>query len=156
MNIKSHINSENIEKDRSISLGKKLLTFSSKIETVYNTMKALNSFADVNSWSTISQLVAKLPIFGVNAWKKEATAIYAQEREPNLVDLIKFVKTLAERECHAYSNILSLKQKQSRSKDSSGPQHGSNKINASINATAASGKQDQAENSSRQFSSRNN
>ena len=84
-----------------------------------HTMKAINAFADVNSYSTISQLVAKLPAFGVNAWKKLAAAIYRENREPNLIDFIKFVKDLAERESHAYSNILTLKQKQSRQKDSS-------------------------------------
>ena len=77
-------------------------------------MKALNSYADVNSWSTISQLVAKLPVFGVNSWKKEAASIYGKGREPTLTDFIQFVKGLAERECHAYSNVLSIKQKQSR------------------------------------------
>ena len=99
----SLLNSDNIEKDRSIPLGKKLLTFSSRMQTVYNTMRALNSYADVNSFSTISQLVAKLPVFGVNSWKKEAAVIYGQGREPTLVDFIQFVKNIAERECHAYS-----------------------------------------------------
>ena len=111
------LNSDAIEKDRSVPLGKKFLNFSSRVQTVYNTMKAINAFADVNSYSTISQLVAKLPAFGVNAWKKLAATIYRENREPNLIDFIKFVKDLAERESHAYSNILTLKQKQSRQRE---------------------------------------
>ena len=51
------LNSDAIERDRSVPLGKKLLNLSSRIQTVYNTMKAINSFADVNSYATISQLV---------------------------------------------------------------------------------------------------
>ena len=130
----------NIEKDRSIPLGRKLLDFSTKIQTVCNTMKSINAYADVNSWSTISQLVAKLPIFGVNSWKKEAASIYKEGREPNLIDFIKFVKSLAERESHAYSNVLSLKQKpNTKPKDGFQPTGQPNKINAKILTTVLDG-----------------
>ena len=102
---------EHLEKNRSVALGKKLLEFSTKMTSVRVTLKTYGREADVNSSETLKVLVAKLPNFGINEWKKDAAQIYEGGREPNLDDFIKLVKRLAARENHTYSEIQSSKEK---------------------------------------------
>jgi hypothetical protein len=75
------------------------------------TLQTYGKEADVNSIETLKLLVAKLPNYGINEWKKEAAQIYEIGREPNLEDFIKLVKRLASRENHTYSEVQSSKEK---------------------------------------------
>ena len=102
---------EPLEKDKSKGLGKKLLTFHSKLATAHATMQSIRAEGDINSQITIKTLLAKLPSFACNEFKKDAARIYSDGREPNIKDLMDFVLKVAHRENHAYADVNSMKQK---------------------------------------------
>jgi hypothetical protein len=92
-------------------LGKKLLTFHSKLKHAYVTMQSIHAEGDINSQITIKTLLVKLPSFACNEFKKDAAWIYSEGREPNIDDVMKFVLKVALWENHAYADINSIKQK---------------------------------------------
>ena len=109
--IDSLLNYEHLEKNRNVPLGKKLLAFSTKMTSVRFTLQTYKREADVNSSETLKVLVAKLPNYGINEWKKDAARIYENGHEPNLEDFINLVKRLASRENHTYSEVQSAKER---------------------------------------------
>jgi rubrerythrin len=101
---------EHLEKNRSVTLGKKILEFSTKMTSVRTTLRTYQREADVNSSETLKVLFSKLPNFGINEWKKGAARINENSCKLNLDDIIKLVKRLASRENHTYSEIQSSKE----------------------------------------------
>ena len=73
--IESLKNFPHLDDDKNEGLGKKLLKFSTKLINVQATLKSYKREADINSSETIKILVAKLPQFGINEWKKAAARI---------------------------------------------------------------------------------
>jgi hypothetical protein len=59
----------------------------------------------------IKTLLAKMPSFACNEFKKNAARIHSEGHEPNIDDLMKFVLKVVQRENHAYANVNSMKQK---------------------------------------------
>ena len=109
--INSLLNYEHLEKNKNTTLRKKLLEFSTKMLSVKTTLQTYGKEADINSSEILKVLVAKLPNFGINEWKKDAAQIYGDGREPKLEDFIKLVKRLASRETHTYSEVQSSREK---------------------------------------------
>ena len=109
--VSSLLNYEHLEKNRNVPLGKKLLEFSAKMTSVSATLRKYKREADVNSSETLKVLVAKLPSYAINEWKKDAARIYEKGNEPNLDDLIGLVGRLASRENHTYSEVQSARER---------------------------------------------
>ena len=106
--IESLKNLPHLDDDKNEGLGKKLLKFSTKLINVQATLKSYKREADINSSETIKILVAKLPQFGINEWKKAAVRIYENGKEPDLDDFIKCIKHL---ETHTYSEVRSQRER---------------------------------------------
>jgi|TARA_B110001454_G_scaffold36776_1_gene36270 hypothetical protein len=54
-------------------------------------MQSIHAEGDINSQITIKTLLAKLPNFACNEFKKNAARIYLEGQKSNIDDLIKFV-----------------------------------------------------------------
>ena len=62
-----------------------------KMSTGWKTLSQMNYMADINSVATIQRIVDKLPDDLSDRWIRETYSVYESEREPEFLDLIRFI-----------------------------------------------------------------
>ncbi len=77
--------------------GMQLQEFADLLRNCFNTLDAMNALTEINTQTSLIQIVAKLPSSLQGSWRKEVIRIKRRtERMPRFSDLVNFVEDLAE------------------------------------------------------------
>ena len=88
-----------------------LISLSQKLEECSTTLEHLHYFSDLNCFENIAKIVRRLPASLQTRWLRFSAAIESEGREPNFVDLKRFVLNEANIVKSSYSTAVGQKSK---------------------------------------------